>query len=157
MSQIHFHQILEYPRTLCLRCSILTSILKCSNTFLHLITAQILDSDANFVDLHVAIFIAAEEAFIPPPAQAQAMLHPLPPPAPSPQQPPPPAPPSPQIQQEAWAMAGKGPMGIRLKPCEVCGDKSTGYHFGVISCEACKVRPPLSTYESFVSKSPGNG
>ena len=28
---------------------------------------------------------------------------------------------------------------IDLRPCEVCGGKSTGFHFGAITCEACKV------------------
>ena len=27
-----------------------------------------------------------------------------------------------------------------LPPCRICGTKATGYHFGVITCEACKVR-----------------
>lgn len=26
-----------------------------------------------------------------------------------------------------------------LPPCRVCGSSASGYHFGVISCEACKV------------------
>ncbi len=38
--------------------------------------------------------------------------------------------------QAGTSNAGYQP--IRLKPCEVCFDKATGYHFGVISCEACK-------------------
>ena len=28
---------------------------------------------------------------------------------------------------------------VKLRPCAVCEADSTGYHFGVMSCEACKV------------------
>ena len=27
-----------------------------------------------------------------------------------------------------------------LPPCEVCGGKATGFHYGANTCEACKVR-----------------
>ena len=28
---------------------------------------------------------------------------------------------------------------VVFPPCRVCGGKASGFHFGVISCEACKV------------------
>lgn len=27
-----------------------------------------------------------------------------------------------------------------LPPCRVCGDRASGYHYGVNTCEACKVQ-----------------
>lgn len=27
------------------------------------------------------------------------------------------------------------------EPCPVCGDKVSGYHYGLLTCESCKVRP----------------
>ena len=29
---------------------------------------------------------------------------------------------------------------VKLRPCGVCEAESTGYHFGVMTCEACKVK-----------------
>lgn len=33
-------------------------------------------------------------------------------------------------------------------PCKVCGDKASGYHYGVTSCEGCKVSYPHSLFNS---------
>ena len=32
-----------------------------------------------------------------------------------------------------------GSDGPILPPCRVCGDKASGFHYGAITCEACKV------------------
>ena len=32
-------------------------------------------------------------------------------------------------------------------PCQVCGDRATGYHYGADTCEACKVK-----YDTFVKR-----
>lgn len=29
--------------------------------------------------------------------------------------------------------------GTELPPCRVCGEKASGLHYGVYTCEACKV------------------
>ena len=37
------------------------------------------------------------------------------------------------------------------KICKVCGGKATGFHFGVMSCEGCKVRFQILLSSLFIS------
>lgn len=37
-----------------------------------------------------------------------------------------------------------------LPPCRVCGDRASGFHYGVNTCEACKVRRLNSELNCFI-------
>ena len=37
-------------------------------------------------------------------------------------------------------------VGTELPPCRICGDKASGLHYGVNTCEACKVINFLSNW-----------
>jgi hypothetical protein len=45
-----------------------------------------------------------------------------------------------KVQKKKAPRTGSAPYAtVPLPPCKICGGNSTGYHFGAITCEACKV------------------
>jgi hypothetical protein len=56
-----------------------------------------------------------------------------------------------QINLQSMNKPGTTP----ASPCVVCGDKSSGYHYGVSSCEGCKVSLILirnrNEYDCFIN------
>ena len=44
--------------------------------------------------------------------------------------------PDPEVALEDTMGGNDGPI---LPPCRVCGDRASGFHYGAITCEACKV------------------
>lgn len=40
--------------------------------------------------------------------------------------------------------------------CRVCGDKASGFHYGVHSCEGCKVSRSIKKYSRFGTNLDGN-
>ncbi len=46
-------------------------------------------------------------------------------------------------------LPGRGSPTTPLPPCKICGDKSSGVHFGAVTCQACKVRTLYVMNNSF--------